>query len=147
MKVFGQFKCTYCKGTGIDYYYNPAKICRACCGTGISHYRQEYRDGNLLLETCLCNRKGPHRKKYKWCVEVSTLDLADGQPISHLEKNGHKWVWCHDYEYDAWSGSLQHAYKKALKNGKKALARRSSYLMHNMIMRLLLELAVFEEYL
>ena len=144
MKVFGQFKCTHCTGTGMDYDWNPARVCRACRGTGISRYKQEYQDGNLLLEAFLYSKKGPHRKKNKWCVEVATLDLAEGQQISHLEKNGHKWIWCHDYEYDVWSGSLKYAYKKALKNGKKALARRSSYRMRWMIMRLLLELAVLE---
>ncbi len=134
MKVFGKFKCVFCNGTGMRS--NSKEKCSSC-NNGISNYLQEYRSGKLLLETCLCNKKGPRRKQWKWCVEVATLDIADDSPIWHYTTEGHKWIWCHDYEYDAWSGSLKYAYKKALKNGQQALARRSKLLMHNMIMRLL----------
>jgi len=135
MKVFGQFKCVFCDGTGIE----PGRDqkCR-CCNNGISNHRQEYRDGNLLLETCLCNINGPHRKTSKWCVEVCTLQRTErSAAMYHEYVNNVPYVWCHDYEFDAWSGSLKHAYKKALKNAKEALARRTKNNVHAMIMDLL----------
>ena len=137
MKVFGKFKCIFCDGSGYEER-RKTDICSSCNGTGYSTYRQEYRDGDLLLETCLCNKKGPGRKKYKWCVEVCTLQRCTRRDIiHHMEKDKIMYVWAHDWDLDAWSGSLKSAYKQAIKNGKLALKRRTKYTVHAMIMDLL----------
>jgi len=141
MKVFGKFKCVYCKGTGYDdgwTFHDTGKPrpCRAC-KNGYSHFRQELHVGErVYLEAMVCNRKGPYRKKNKWCVEVNVLVPAE-DGMWHKEINGELWVWCHAYMHDAWSGSLKHAYKKALKNVPKALAEQSRADLHDMFMRLL----------
>ena len=131
MKVFGQFKCVYCNGTGIDKFsLNTTKNYSKCrsCKNGISHFRQEVHVGEkICLEAMMCNRKGPRRKSDKWCVEMNVLIIV----------NGTRRVWGHSYEYDAWSGSLKHAYKKALKNIPKALAAQSKADLHDILMRLL----------
>ena len=117
MKVFGEFTCIWCNGTGNKAWkYPDHKILKCHCKNGKCRHLEYYREGNYCIEIFRTNPKSKKYRNMKWSIEICSLVEAEENYFFHeIREDGQKMVWQHHWELDIWDKDLKYAVKKALR--------------------------------